>query len=311
MSGKDKQPGPGLGTVMLQSGAAACWAEFVTLPLDTAKVRLQLQGMGSDKETTHFKYRGPFQTVSLIVREEGVRAPFRGLVPGLHRQFLFTGLRLGLYDTVKRTFGCGPEVEDPSTTRKVAAAATTSCLGIAVANPADVAKVRFQAQRAGAETADGKAYTGVIEAYKRIARTEGVGGGLYRGLAANLLRSAIISSAELVTYDVAKLQLLKMGAQDGISTHISSAFLAGLVATTLGSPADVLGTRLVANRGKEAPGLWEIAVKVVREEGVSALWKGFIPNFARIGSFNVVLWLTYERLKLVMDDYPPADGVAA
>ncbi len=31
------------------------------------------------------------QTVVKIVSEEGFHAPFKGLVPGLHRQFLFTG----------------------------------------------------------------------------------------------------------------------------------------------------------------------------------------------------------------------------
>ena len=25
--------------------------------------------------------------------------------------------------------------------------------------------------------------------------------------------------------------------------------------------------------------------------------QGFIPNFARIGSFNIVLWLSYEQIK--------------
>lgn len=53
------------------------------------------------------KYRGSFQTVVKIIEEEGVRAPFKGLSPGLHRQFLFTGVRLGLYEPVKRLFYTG------------------------------------------------------------------------------------------------------------------------------------------------------------------------------------------------------------
>ena len=28
-----------------------------------------------------------------------------------------------------------------------------------------------------------------------------------------------------------------------------------------------------------------------------SLLQGFIPNFARIGSFNIVLWLSYEQIK--------------
>ena len=61
-----------------------------------SQVRLQLQTLvyGADK-SVHLppKYRGPFQTVVKIIEEEGVRAPFKGLSPGLHRQVL--GRELG------------------------------------------------------------------------------------------------------------------------------------------------------------------------------------------------------------------------
>ncbi len=75
-----------------------------------SQVRLQLQTLVSSAEKgVHLppKYRGPFQTVLKIMEEEGFRAPFKGLSPGLHRQFLFTGVRLGLYEHVKRLFHSG------------------------------------------------------------------------------------------------------------------------------------------------------------------------------------------------------------
>lgn len=83
--------------------------QFCTIPLDTAKVRLQLQkkagfnnvddggvGLGSGSP----KYRGLLGTVKTIAREEGVSALWKGIVPGLHRQCLYGGLRIGLYDPV-------------------------------------------------------------------------------------------------------------------------------------------------------------------------------------------------------------------
>ena len=36
---------------------------------------------------------------------------------------------------------------------------------------------------------------------------------------------------------------------------------------------------------------------MIRNEGFFSLYKGFTNNFARIGSFNIVLWLTYEQLR--------------
>ena len=51
---------------------AASIAEVVTIPLDTAKVRMQLDPM-------KLKYQNPVQTLRLCVEEEGGRALFGGL----------------------------------------------------------------------------------------------------------------------------------------------------------------------------------------------------------------------------------------
>ncbi len=61
-----------------RSAAAACIAETVTIPLDTAKVRLQLQSRRltpGGPSTMH--YRGPLGTLKTIIREEGMMAPFK------------------------------------------------------------------------------------------------------------------------------------------------------------------------------------------------------------------------------------------
>lgn len=74
--------------------------QVCTIPLDTAKVRLQLQKKAVGDAAALPKYRGMLGTVATIGREEGVAALWKGIVPGLHRQCLFGGLRIGLYDPV-------------------------------------------------------------------------------------------------------------------------------------------------------------------------------------------------------------------
>lgn len=80
-----------------------------TIPLDTAKVRLQLQrkapqslppataAIGAGWAAAA---GGTLATVMSIAREEGVAALWKGIIPGLHRQFLYGGLRIGLYEPV-------------------------------------------------------------------------------------------------------------------------------------------------------------------------------------------------------------------
>ena len=60
---------------------------------------------------------------------------------GLHRQCLFGGLRIGLYEPVKTAFMGKDAKGDPPLYLKVAAGLTTGALAIAVASPTDLVKV--------------------------------------------------------------------------------------------------------------------------------------------------------------------------
>lgn len=77
------------------------YEQICTIPLDTAKVRLQLQKSALAGDVTLPKYRGLLGTVGTIAREEGLRSLWKGVVPGLHRQCLFGGLRIGMYEPVR------------------------------------------------------------------------------------------------------------------------------------------------------------------------------------------------------------------
>lgn len=82
--------------------------------------------------------------MSKVAAEEGPRALFDGLVPGLQRQTLNAGIRIGLYVPIRDliTGPLEPGV-NPSLLQKIAAGMTTGALGISVANPTDVVKIRL------------------------------------------------------------------------------------------------------------------------------------------------------------------------
>ena len=97
-----------------QASFSAMVAETLTIPMDTAKVRLQIQKTGEGQKP---KYTGLIQTVKMISAEEGPRALFNGLIPGLQRQFIFAGLRVGLYVPVRDLItGPLPEGVNPTVT---------------------------------------------------------------------------------------------------------------------------------------------------------------------------------------------------
>ncbi|KAG1956039.1 mitochondrial uncoupling protein 2 isoform a [Pimephales promelas] len=97
---------------VLSAGMAGCIADLVTFPLDTAKVRLQIQGeKGVTGAAEGIRYRGVFGTISTMVRTEGPRSLYNGLVAGLQRQMAFASIRIGLYDSVKNFYTRGKDSE--------------------------------------------------------------------------------------------------------------------------------------------------------------------------------------------------------
>ncbi|KAK5899098.1 hypothetical protein CesoFtcFv8_008612 [Champsocephalus esox] len=285
---------PPLGVKMASAGAAACVADLITFPLDTAKVRLQIQG--EKKGVEGIRYRGVFGTISTMVRTEGPRSLYNGLVAGLQRQTCFASIRIGLYDNVKNFYTGG--TEQASILVRILAGCTTGAMAVSFAQPTDVVKVRFQAQMNLGGVAP--RYTGTMQAYKHIFQNEGMRG-LWKGTLPNITRNALVNCTELVTYDLIKEAILKHRLlSDNLPCHFVSAFGAGFVTTVIASPVDVVKTRYM----NSPPGLYKSAINcswiMMTKEGPSAFYKGFVPSFLRLGSWNVVMFVTFEQIKRAM-----------
>lgn len=279
--------------LMALSGTAASWGEFCTIPFDTAKVRLQIQ------DKTNPRYKGLFDVLSSMFREEGVRSPWKGVVAGIQRQMVFAPIRIGLYEPVRDFYTPAENRGAPTILQRIEAGVTTSAIGITVASPTDVVKVRLQAEgRLPAGTP--RRYAGVLDAYSKIVKQEGIAG-LWTGYGPNLARNVIVNATELVAYDQSKqfyLQVAKF--PDDWRTHFAASLTAGLAATLLGSPVDVIKTTVMAaQKGgvQTFKGPLDCAWQLFKNQGPLAFYKGFIPNFARIGSWNIVTWMTLEQFK--------------
>ncbi|KAM6984501.1 dicarboxylate carrier UCP2-like [Tautogolabrus adspersus] len=276
------------------AGTAGCIADLITFPLDTAKVRLQIQGECHAVEgSSAVKYRGVFGTITTMVRTEGARSLYNGLVAGLQRQMSFASVRIGLYDSMKQFYTRG--TESAGIVTRLMAGCTTGAMAVAFAQPTDVVKVRFQAQ---VRLADGeRRYNSTLEAYRTIARDEGVRG-LWKGCMPNIMRNAIVNCTELVTYDMIKELILKYDLMtDNLPCHFSAAFSAGFCTTVIASPVDVVKTRFMNSGAGQYSSAINCALTMLGKEGPKAFYKGFMPSFLRLGSWNIVMFVTYEQIK--------------
>jgi len=261
--------------------------------LDTAKVRLQLQTTPAGQTP---KYRGMIGTVATVAREEGPKALWKGLEPGIHRQVLFGGLRIGLYDPMKRLIVGKDHVGDIPLHLKIGSGLATGALAICIASPTDLVKVRMQAEGKLPPGAT-KKYPSAFKAYGIIARNDGVGS-LWTGLGPNMARNAIINAAELASYDQIKQVLIGTGYfKDNVVTHLAAGLGAGFFAVCIGSPVDVVKSRIMGDTKGLYTGVVDCFIKTFRNDGLTAFYKGFIPNFGRLGSWNVAMFLVLEQAK--------------
>uniref|UniRef100_A0AAZ1XMH4 Dicarboxylate carrier UCP2 n=1 Tax=Oreochromis aureus TaxID=47969 RepID=A0AAZ1XMH4_OREAU len=299
---------------IFSAGTAGCVADLVTFPLDTAKVRLQVRHQeappascylellcaGAAKPLTELtrppaEYRGVFGTIFTMVKTEGPRSLYSGLVAGLHRQMSFASVRIGMYDTMKELYTQGSENAGLGT--RLLAGSTTGAMAVAFAQPTDVVKVRFQAQAQRPESGSVKRYSSTIDAYRTIARDEGFKG-LWKGCLPNIARNAIVNCSELVTYDIMKELILKYNLMtDNMPCHFTAAFAAGFCTTIVASPVDVIKTRFMNSVPGQYSGAVNCAITMLIKEGPTAFYKGFVPSFLRLGSWNIVMFVSYEQIK--------------
>jgi solute carrier family 25 uncoupling protein 8/9 len=92
-------------------------------------------------------------------------------------------------------------------------------------------------------------YTSSLGAYRSIAQQEGVRA-LWTGVVPNMMRNSVMNAAELATYDQIKEAILETKLlPDGIPTQLASSLSAGFVAVCIGSPVDVVKSRMMGAAG--------------------------------------------------------------
>ncbi|PIO23967.1 hypothetical protein AB205_0002150 [Aquarana catesbeiana] len=223
-------------------------------------------------------YKGVMGTITTMVKMEGPASLYNGLVAGLQRQMTFASIRIGMYDSVKQ-FYCR-QSENSGVACRLLAGSTTGALAVTCAQPTDVVKVRFQAH---IKVIDGsKRYNGTMDAYKTIAKEEGL-----RGLW-----------------------------KDNLPCHFVAAFGAGFCTTVVASPVDVVKTRYMNSTAGQYKNAINCAFTMVIHASFPQtrllehrhVWT--MPNITRNAIVNCAELVTYDLIKeAILNNQLMTEGV--
>ncbi|KAI1038119.1 hypothetical protein LB503_011944, partial [Fusarium chuoi] len=222
-------------------GSASAMATLLTHPLDLVKVRIQSTITPARLSMTGMTAR--------VITNEGYVGLYAGLSAAILRQFTYSTIRFGVYEDLKSRLS-----HDTRTSHSpmvlVALSALSGFIGGVAGNPADIVNVRMQSDMTRPLSYQ-RNYKHVFDGITHITRTEGLSS-LYRRVGANALRASLMNSSQLASYDMAKASCIRtFRMNDDITTHLVASSLAGIVATTVCSPVDVVKTRIMGSTNGE------------------------------------------------------------
>ncbi|PWN46042.1 putative DIC1-mitochondrial dicarboxylate carrier protein [Ceraceosorus guamensis] len=273
-------------------GVAACLASFVTHPLDCVKNRMQ----------TAKAKQGMWDALKGTAKHDGISGLYAGLTASLLRQMTYSVTRFGAYDWLKvelRTPSDGPPSKPLPAWKLAACASIAGAAGGVAGNPADIILVRMTSDlnRPPAERYN---YKHALHGVYRMTVTEGPVS-LFRGIVPNVTRAVLMNASQLATYDFFKHSLLNTGLyKEGTWLHFSASFLAGTVATTVCSPADVIKARVMSANGASGGTIAKLQ-RAIQKEGIGFLFRGWTPAWVRLSPNTILIFVILEKLRLMVD----------
>lgn len=124
-----------------------------------------------------------------------------GLDSAILRQFVYCGIRLGLFKVLEDNVKA-KQNRNLTFLEKVAYSLLSGAVGSVIANPTDMALIRFQSDN-DLPVNERRNYKNVFDALRRIYTEEGLAG-MWRGSVPTIARAMAVNCSHLVSYNEAK-----------------------------------------------------------------------------------------------------------
>ncbi|QIW96812.1 hypothetical protein AMS68_002330 [Peltaster fructicola] len=173
---------------------------------------------------------------------------------------------------------------------------SASCFAACVTHPLDLIKVRLQMQKS-----DGPKKN-MTQMFVHIFRNNGVLG-LYKGLSASLLRQITYSTTRFGVYEDLKERFSTPTEQPSFGALVAMASVSGFLGGIAGNPADILNVRmqndaaLPAEERRNYKHALNGLTRMVRDEGVTSMFRGVWPNSIRAMLMTASQLASYDIFK--------------
>ncbi|XP_012251641.1 mitochondrial glycine transporter-like [Athalia rosae] len=264
--------------------AGSCSGTVTTIlfqPLDLIKTRLQSRitpQLGAPST-------GMVDIAIYIVRNDNVFGLWKGITPSLIRVVPGVGLYFASLHWLKNAF----HLREPlNSLQALTLGITARSMAGVVLIPITVVKTRFESGI--------YKYCGMREALHVIWKYEGTKG-LVCGLVPTLFRDAPFSGLYLLFYTQCKKAIPQEYriANNTATVHFTCGLLAGLFASVITQPADVIKTRMQLYP-HEFKTLYSSFLSIYQQQGCLGYFQGIVPRLLRRTLMSAMAWTIYEEV---------------
>lgn len=271
-----------------------------TAPLERLKILYQVNYVGSTVAPPNI-FRGLYQVYS----RDGAKGLFRGNFTNILKATPDTAIRFAIFEHLKtllknKKLGSNTEgrIETLDARELFFAGAVAGVTSNFTVYPLDVIKIRISAAPTGT-------YKGILDAFRKISRTEGRIRPFYRGLSASLFSSVPNAGLNLMTYELLKKIILKNSLPQKdppVYVMMGMGGLSALISSTLLYPFSTVCSRLIMQGLKPSISekdrkVTQVVKNIVRYEGPRGFFKGYLPAISKIILGSAISFGTFETLK--------------
>lgn len=282
-------------------------------PFDTIKVRLQT--------TEKSRFKGPWDCLSQTIKNEGVRALYKGATPPALGWMAMDSVMLGSLTFYRRmlkenvfsnpTFRPNVVPEDlgkevlPTFGHAIAGVMAGSTVSF-IAGPVEHVKARLQIQYSASKSE--RLYSGPVDCTKKILKAHGIHG-LYHGLASTLVFRSFFFFW-WGSYDLFTRWFKQNTTLSAPAVNFWAGGLSAQIFWLTSYPSDVVKQRIMTdplggslNDGVRKYPRWKDAARsVYREGGWRGYWRGFAPCFLRAFPANAMALVAFEGVMRFLSD---------
>jgi len=299
--GKEKEGFFAFAVDFAMGGVSAAVSKTAAAPIERVKLLIQNQDEMIKAGRLASPYKGIVDCFSRVVKDEGVRALWRGNLANVIRYFPTQALNFAFKDQFKRMFGFSQAKDGywKWFAGNLASGGAAGASSLLFVYSLDYARTRLANDAKAAKKGSERQFNGLIDVYRKTMKSDGVAG-LYRGFNISCVGIIVYRGLYFGIYDSVKPVLLVGNLKDSLLGSFLLGWCITIGAGLASYPIDTVRRRMMMTSGEAVKYRSSLHCfsEIIKNEGPKSLFKGAGANILR-GIAGAGVLAGYDKLQLL------------